>query len=131
MNFEDALAEVKNGRRVRRTSWKNNNYIFLHEQKLTMRFGPSIENQYSPVFASDDVLSYDWELYHEGNNFSWALDQMKEDKIVRRLKVYWKVYAIREDTVRIYMSNGSWHNAVMDSESLLANDWILEEGEQP
>ena len=130
MNFEDALAELKKGRRVRRPDMNKGSYIRYDEtqKKFRMKFGKSSGQECNVVFNSEDVLEDEWEVVTEGKNIQWALDRLKQGFKVRRLaneQYYWQSADMIMTRVNCIV-----RHALMGSEDLMANDWVLYEGGQ-
>lgn len=67
MTFSEALAAMKNGKCVRRASWKNTGYYYRIRKNdcLGNRFGEAIENSDGVLIVSistDILLTNDWEI---------------------------------------------------------------------
>ena len=127
MKFEDALNELKNGRRVRRKSWGSICYLRFSElqQRIWSKIGNSEEET---IFDTLDVIADDWEVVSEGpegHNFQWALDRIKQGLRVHRIGTnhwYWR------DGKKIMTNTNKF--ALLGSDNLLANDWVLADDEK-
>jgi len=63
MNFEWALHQLKEGRKLRRKTMKSNAYIHLYGNTFFMGFEDGGSQSYGLQF--EDVTSEDWELFQE------------------------------------------------------------------
>ena len=129
MKFEWALQKMREGGKVRRPSWHANSYCrcILNDSDEfdSLRVAwDGTESQF--LITGEDIFADDWEPYHDGEDFSWALERMKEGKAVRRIGNDEALYAHRKSMIMNFR-NGIWDYSLMSSEDLLANDWVLEE----
>lgn len=66
MEFNLIFSSIKNGGRIRRACWKQEDYIYLEIEKLNSRFRYHskefrLRRDYS--IPATDILATDWEVY--------------------------------------------------------------------
>lgn len=99
-SFDWAMWQLKDGKRVRRRDWPVGQHWKLND---TM-----------PFCLNYDIDADDWEIFYESHDIHWAVQQLQNDKIVKRR--CWK-------TFRLYP-----HDAIrLEVEDITADDWELAE----
>ena len=80
MKFEEALKELRKGKKIRRATWSVDNYIFMNDC-----------GDFEACWCGGTVMplrylqAEDWEVIVETHDWDWAVEILRIGKRVRRL----------------------------------------------
>ena len=123
MNFIQATELLINNKNIRRKSWddKDLHVFFSKEYQCLMTswmYKGKVKTYCAPFEDLFSLSASDWEEYFELHTFEEAIAAFKSGKTIRR-------EAIR----RFEYSAVNSSNPYFDIHDVLANDWIIVEGE--
>ena len=67
MDFGSAVKLMKQGVKVTRTEWNNQDEHVYLEGRVFMKHGPEAANPFPIIFFSHEVLATDWEVVRQHN----------------------------------------------------------------
>ena len=98
MDFIEAMSLMKNGEKIRKSTWKENRYIYMSDE--CSGFSNEKNNYlYQISFSRDEFLENDWEVF-DGVEFHSGLIVKDEDNI------YGIILDVYEETVHVLNENG-------------------------
>lgn len=114
MNFIEAMSLMKNGEKIRRSSWKENRYIYMSNECSC--FSNEKCNYLSQLnFDKDEFLANDWEVF-DGIEFHSGLVVKDEDGI------YGIILAVYEETIHVLNENGLVEELWKDDAEIVSDE---------
>lgn len=99
MDFIEAMNLMKNGEKIRKSTWKENRYIYMSNESSC--FSNEKNNYlYQISFSKNDFLASDWEVY-DGVEFHLGL--IVKDKYDG---TYGIILDVDDDTISVLKENG-------------------------
>lgn len=99
MDFIEAMSLMKNGEKIRKSTWKENRYIYMSDE--CSGFSNEKNNYlYQISFSRDEFLANDWEVF-DGVEFHSGLIVKDEDD-----GTYGIILDVYEETVHVLNENG-------------------------
>jgi hypothetical protein len=131
MEFKEALALLKEGKKVRRHAWDKT----LHLKQVETELTDSQECKIKTIrafaefcipyhFDTSILLSDDWIVEEEPNNFltfDQAIDEVKKNKKVKL--AHWRETYLCIDGNNFYIRKIGEHNFTPTVSCFIANDW--------
>lgn len=65
MKFWEAMKALKEGKKIRRTYWEENSYIYIDSDNMLRDNYDCLQNLYYIPDDDDDDNDDDWEIYEE------------------------------------------------------------------
>lgn len=99
MDFIEAMNLMKNGEKIRKSTWKENRYIYMSNESFC--FSNEKNNYlYQISFNIDEFLANDWEVFDGVEFHSGLIVKDKDDG------TYGIILDVNDDTISVLNENG-------------------------
>lgn len=115
MDFIEAMNLMKNGEKIRKSTWKENRYIYMSNESSC--FSNEKNNYlYQISFNIDEFLANDWEVF-DGVEFHSGLIVKDEDD-----GTYGIVLDVDDDTISVLNENGLVEDWFKDNVEIISDE---------
>lgn len=115
MDFTEAMSLMKNGEKIRKSTWKENRYIYMSNESSC--FSNEKNNYlYQISFNIDEFLANDWEVF-DGVEFHSGLIVKDEDD-----GTYGIILDVYDDTISVLNENGLVEEVWKDNMKIISDE---------
>lgn len=115
MDFIEAMSLMKNGEKIRKSTWKENRYIYMSDE--CSGFSNEKNNYlYQISFSRDEFLANDWEVF-DGIEFHSGLIVKDEAD-----GTYGIILDVHDDTISVLKENGLVEEVWKDDMKIISDE---------
>ena len=114
MDFVEAMGLMKNGEKIRKSTWKENRYIYMSDE-CSCFSNEKNSYLYQISFSKDEFLANDWEVF-DGIEFHSGLIVKDGDG------VYGIILDTYEETIHVFTENGLVEDWFKDNVEIISDE---------
>ena len=115
MDFIEAMSLMKNGEKIRKSTWKENRYIYMSDE--CSGFSNEKNNYLCQIsFSRDEFLANDWEVF-DGVEFQSGLIVKDEDDGTCGI-----ILDVYDDTISVLNENGLVEEVWKDDMKIISDE---------